>query len=62
MTLLTQILENPQITDQLADINEEYIDWKTILNMWLESSEWKNKNDIIKPMTAQMKQKRAAAS
>lgn len=62
MTLLTQILENPQITDQLADINEEYIDWKTILNMWLESSEWKNKNDIIKPMTAQMKQKRQAAS
>jgi hypothetical protein len=62
MTLLTQILENPQITDQLADVNEEYIDWKVILNMWLESSEWKNKNDIIKPMTAQMKQKRAAAS
>lgn len=62
MTLITQILENPQITEALADINEEYIDWKPILDMWMESTEWKNKNDIIKPMTAQMKQKRAAQS
>lgn len=62
MTLLTQILENPQITDSLADINEEYVDWKVILNMWIEASEWKDKNDILKPMTPEMKQKRAAAS
>lgn len=62
MTLLTQIFENPQIVEQLADTNEEYIDWKEILSMWLEASEWKNKNDIIKPMTAQMKQKRQAQS
>lgn len=62
MTLLTQILENPQITDSLADINEEYIDWKTILSMWIEASEWKDRNSIIKPMTDAMKQKRQAAS
>lgn len=62
MTLLTQILENPQITDALADINEEFIDWKCIVNMWIEASEWKNKNDILKPMTDAMKQKRQAAS
>jgi hypothetical protein len=62
MTLLTQILENPQITDSLADINSEYIDWKTILNMWMEASEWKNKNDVIKPMTPEMIQKRQQAS
>lgn len=62
MTLLTQIFENPQITDSLADINEEYIDWKEILSMWMEASEWKNKNDIIKPMTDAMKQKRAQQS
>jgi len=62
MTLITQILENPQIVESLADINEEYINWKEIVMMWIESTEWKNKNDIIKKMTPEMKQKRAAAS
>ena len=62
MVMLTQILDNPQIQQSLADINEEYIDFKPIINMWLEASEWKNKNDIIKPMTPQMKQKAQANS
>lgn len=62
MTLITQILENPVIQQNLADINEEYIDFKPIINMWLESTEWKNRNDIIKPMTDEMKQKRQAQS
>lgn len=58
MVMLTQILDNPQIQESLAEINEEYIDYKPIIEMWLEASEWKNNNDIIKPMTAEMKQKR----
>lgn len=62
MVMLTQILDNPQIQDSLADINEEYIDFKPIINMWMEASEWKNGQDIIKPMTAAMKQKRQANS
>ncbi len=62
MVMLTQILDNPQIQQSLADINEEYIDFKPIISMWLEASEWKNKNDIIKPMTPAMKQKAAANS
>ncbi len=62
MVMLTQILDNPQIQQSLADINEEYIDFKPIINMWLEASEWKNKQDIIKPMTPAMKQKRDANS
>lgn len=62
MTLITQIFENPQIQETLADINEEYIDFKEILGMWMESSEWKNKNDIIKKMTPQMLAKRQAQS
>jgi hypothetical protein len=61
MTLITQIFSQPNIQEQLADINEEYIDFKPILSMWMESSEWKNKQDIIKPMTQKMKDKRAAA-
>jgi hypothetical protein len=62
MVMLTQILQNPQIQQSLAEINEEYIDFKPILAMWMEASEWKNGNDIIKPMTAAMKQKQAANS
>jgi hypothetical protein len=62
MVMLTQILQNPQIQESLADINEEYIDFKPILKMWLEASEWKNDNDIIKPMTPEMKAKRQANS
>lgn len=60
LTLITQIFENPQIQQNLAEINEEYIDFKPILNMWMEASEWKNKQDIIKPLTPAMKQKIAA--
>jgi hypothetical protein len=62
MVMLTQILDNPQIQSSLADINEEYIDFKPIISMWMEASEWKNGQDIIKPMTAEMKKKRDANS
>jgi hypothetical protein len=62
MVMLTQILDNPQIQQSLADINEEYIDFKPIIAMWMEASEWKNGQDIIKPMTPAMKQKRDANS
>ena len=58
MVMLTQILDNPQIQQSLADINQEYIDFKPIISMWLEASEWKNKNDIIKKMTPAMIQQR----
>ncbi len=62
MTLITQIFENPQINQYLADNEEEYIDYKVILEMWLEASEWKNKNDIIKKMTPDMKKRRDQAA
>ena len=62
MTLITQIFENPTIQQNLADINGEYIDFKAILRMWLEASEWKNFNDFVKPLTEEMKQKRQQQS
>jgi hypothetical protein len=62
LTLITQIFENPQIQQNLAEINEEYIDFKPILNMWMEASEWKNRNDIIKPLTPAMKARQQAKS
>jgi hypothetical protein len=55
MTLITQIFENPTIQQNLAEINEEYVDFKEILKMWMEASEWKNFNDIVKPLTPKMK-------
>jgi hypothetical protein len=60
MTIIEQVFTNAAIMENLADINEEYIDIKQILKMWLQSTEWKDFNDLIKPLTAQMKQKRAA--
>jgi hypothetical protein len=57
LTLITQIFENPTIQQNLAEINGEYIDFKPILNMWMEASEWKNRQDIIKPLTDEMKQR-----
>jgi hypothetical protein len=57
LTLITQIFENPTIQQNLAEINGEYIDFKPILNMWMEASEWKNRADIIKPLTDEMKQR-----
>lgn len=62
MVMLTQFLDNPQFGTSLADINEEYIDYKVIFDMWMEASEWKNGMDIIKPMTPEMKAKREANS
>ena len=57
LTLITQIFENPTIQQNLAEINGEFIDFKPILKMWMEASEWKNVADIIKPLTPEMKQR-----
>ena len=62
LTLITQIFENPAIQQNLAEINEEYIDFKPIVSMWMEASEWKNKEDIIKPLTPAMKAKQQQQS
>lgn len=62
MTLITQIFSNPNIQESLAEINGEYIDFKPILKMWMEASEWKNVYDIIKPLTPEMKQRMAQKS
>lgn len=62
LTLITQIFNNPQLQENLAEINGEYIDFKPILKMWMEASEWKNVNDIIKPLTPEMKQRMAQKS
>lgn len=62
LTLIDQVFSNPQIQQSLAEINEEYIDFKPILRMWMESSEWKDVQNIIKPLTPAMKQRIAEKS
>ena len=55
LTLITQILQNPEIQTFLAEVQGKYIDWEVILGMWLEASEWKDRQDVIKDMTDDMK-------
>lgn len=55
LTLITQILQNPEIQTFLAEVQGKYIDWEVILGMWLEASEWKDRQDVVKPMTPEMK-------
>lgn len=55
LTILTQILENPQLQEFLAEIHGEYIDLKTLAKMYIEASQWGDTQDLIKPMTPQMK-------
>lgn len=51
MVMLTQFLDNPQLSTSLAKQRKK-IDFLTIFKMWMEASEWKNGNDIVVPMTA----------
>jgi hypothetical protein len=61
MVMLTQILENPNLQEMLASDGKK-IKIGPIISMWMEASEWKNKNDIVVDMTAEEKQKRDANS
>jgi len=61
MVMLTQFLDNPQLTQALGEMNL-YIDYDVIFKMWMEASEWKNGQDIVKPMPPEMVQKKEANS
>lgn len=61
MVMLTQFLDNPQLTQALSDM-DLYIDYDVIFKMWMEASEWKNGQDIVKAMPAAMKAKKDANS
>ena len=61
LTMLTQILDNPQLQEMLAADGKK-IKFEPIFDMWMEASEWKNKNDILVDMTPAEIQKRDANS
>jgi hypothetical protein len=52
LPMLTQFLSNPAIVEQLS-IEGKKVDVNEVVRMWFESSDWKNLNDVIVPMTQQ---------
>jgi len=52
LPLLSQFLSSPAVVEQLA-LEGKKVDVNEIVHMWFESSEWKNQNDVIVPMTPQ---------
>lgn len=61
LPLLTQFLSNPEVVSQLS-IEGKKIDVMEICRMYFESSDWKNVNDVIIPMTPQDLQRQQAQS
>lgn len=59
LTLITQFMQNPEFNEYLADMGL-YIDWQMVFNMYMMASEWKDGDDIIKPLTPQMEARRQA--
>jgi hypothetical protein len=58
LILIFQLLNNPQIQQNTADINGEIIDFKPLIRVLFEVSQWGSgiENDIFKPMSAAQKQ------
>jgi len=56
LTLLGQVLENPQLQQFMGEIHGEYFDLRTYAKMWLEASQWGDTQDLIKKLTPDMKQ------
>ena len=60
ITLMTQIFSSPQTMQELAQVNQKYVDVEQLLEMICDVSGWKNYYDIVKPLTPEMKQNMAA--
>ena len=61
MVMLTQILDNPNIQEMLA-ARGKAVNIERIIDMMLESSEWKDRQDVIVDLTPQQKAERTANS
>lgn len=64
MPLIMQYFSSPQLASQVADINEQFIDYAELVHMLTDSGGWGQGQyySILKPLTPQMKQKRQANS
>jgi len=61
LVMLTQFLDNQNLATALSDMGL-YIDFNVIFKMWMEASEWRNSDDIVKPMPPEVKARRDANS
>ena len=61
LILIFQLLDNPQLQQNLMDINGEIIDFKPLIRVLFEVSQWGPgiENDIFKPASDAQKQNRA---
>lgn len=61
LVLIFQLLENPEMQKNLADINNEVVDFKPLIRTLFEVSQWGSgiENDIFKTMTPEQQQQRA---
>lgn len=61
LPMMTQFLANPALMQQLS-VEGKKVDVNEIIRMWFESSDWKNMNDVIIPMTPEDMQRAQAQS
>jgi len=61
LVMLTQFLDNQNLAQALSEMGL-YIDFNVIFKMWMEASEWKSSQDIVKPMPPEVKARRDANS
>ncbi len=59
LPLMISVLENPRLIEQLNEIGY-VVDVKELFEMFLETAEWKNDRDLIRPMTPQEQQAKQA--
>lgn len=59
LPLISQIFENPSLLSQLAETGY-VVDVKELLAMYMEVSEWKNSRSLIRKLTTEEKQAKAA--
>lgn len=62
MPLIMQFFGNPAFGQQLAEINEEYVDFGELLHMLSDSGGWQNYYSIVKKLTPQMKARMAQSN
>ena len=60
LPLLIEFFGQPGIAQQIADINGEFLDFGAVLDAMMEMAEWKYNRPFVKPLTPEMKQRRAA--
>jgi hypothetical protein len=60
VSLMVELFGSPQTMSELSQINGQYVDIEELLHMIADVSGFRNFYDVIKPLTAEMKQRMMA--